>query len=125
MAGSWRIEFYREPGGKVPVEDWLRQLRREAGPEAAGKVERAITLLEQDGFSLTTEYLHKVQGRPKGIIWELVATHRRNPYRVLFYNRAGNTLVLLVGFHKKTDAIPTAEIERAERRADEDRKRRR
>jgi phage-related protein len=120
MAGVWIVEFYQERSGKIPVADWLKELRKGAGPQAVAKVERAIDLLKESGLSLPTEYLHKL--RAPGI-WELIATYQRNPYRVLFYNRRGTTLVLLVGFHKKTEAVPDAEIERAARRADDDRKR--
>jgi phage-related protein len=64
--------------------------------------------------------IHKVRGD----LWELRATHRKNPYRVLFYNPRGDLIVLLHFFHKKTDAILESDIQRAERRMEDDRRQR-
>jgi phage-related protein len=116
---SWTVEFCRDERDREPVTGWIAELRRGAGRQAVKKVIQAIDLLKENGLSLTTEHLHKIRGE----VWELIATYQRNPYRILFYDRGGGTLVLLVGFHKKARAIPEAEIQRAERRADEDRKR--
>ena len=96
------------------------ELRRGAGPKAVRKVLRQIDLVAEQGLSLGTEHVHKVRGD----LWELLATHQRNPYRFLFYNPERRTLVLLHAFHKKTDAISESDIVKAESRMAEDRRKR-
>lgn len=113
---SWKVEWYDESTGN----EALKKLRRGAGPQAVKRVLRQIDLLRDLGLSAPSEHVKKVRGD----LWELRATWNRNPYRILFYNPSGTTLVLLHFFHKTTDAILQGDIDRAERRMQEDRERR-
>jgi phage-related protein len=120
---GWRVERYTDPEGRIPVDRFLRDVRK-AGPAHLAKVERQVRLLEELGLGLGREHIARLRTRQVAC-WELRATFQRNAYRITFYNPEGRTLVLLHGFLKKTDAVPKAEIERAERYATDDRRRRR
>jgi phage-related protein len=115
----FRVEPFIDNRGRDVIGDFLREVGR-SNKKARSKIERAVGLLAENGFDNPDDLVRKVRGD----LWELRATFQRNPYRVLFYNPAGQTFVLLAGFLKKTDAISEADIQRAERRMAEDRERR-
>ncbi len=117
---KWTVEMYQDARGDEPVSAWLAKDVRRAGKQQVAKIGRAIDLLEAEGLALPTQYLHKVRGD----IWELLATFQRNAYRVLFYNPAGRTLVLLHGFAKTTNAIDERDVGTAERRMADDKTKR-
>lgn len=114
---SWNVQWYTDSKGRSPGEEFLADLRKGAGPQAVKKVLQRIDMLESLGLAGGTDLVHKVRGD----LWELLATHKNNPYRVLFYNPRERMLVLLHFFHKKTDAILESDIDRALRRMAEDR----
>lgn len=120
MASTWTVEHYRHPNGEVEGVEFLKKLRRGAGPKAVAKVNAKIRMLGEVGLSGGTGLVKKVGGD----LWELRAEDAGNPYRVLFYDAGDGVLVLLHFFHKKTDAIRESDRMAAERRMADDRARR-
>jgi phage-related protein len=118
---EWQVVHYRDHSGKDPIDGFLRDLRKGAGPKAPAKILRQINLLADLGFSAPDDLVRKAPGD----LWELRATFQRNPYRILFYNPMGRTLVLLHVFHKKEQNIPESDILKAVRRMVDDREQRR
>ena len=53
---SWLIEFYKQPSGKSPVEEWLDSLSIDARVE----VLRIIGLLKEFGIELEMPYVKPV-----------------------------------------------------------------
>lgn len=45
--------MYQDPQDKVPVEEWLRELRKGAGPKAVQKVLATVDLLRAEGLGDT------------------------------------------------------------------------
>jgi phage-related protein len=117
METKWQVETFQDDRGQDVIAAFLKNLRIGAGPKAVAKIERAIDLLVDLGFNAPDDTVRKVRGD----LWELRATYQKNPYRVLFYNPTGRTMVLLHVFHKKEQAISESDILKAERRMAEDR----
>ena len=105
---SWLIEFYKQPSGKSPVEEWLDSLSIDARVE----VLRIIGLLKEFGIELEMPYVKPVQNK----LYELRAKDKDGIYRVLYLAASGKRFVLLHGFIKKTQKIPQKEIEIALKR---------
>lgn len=125
MAASegWRVEEYTDKRDKRPVDEFLRAIRKGAGPKHEARIRRQIKLLEAMGLELGREHIARLKSR-RTAVWELRATFQKNPYRILFYQPEDRTLVLLHGFHKKVDAVPASEIQKAEAEAEDDMRRR-
>jgi phage-related protein len=98
--------FYRTAAGREPVRDWLRSLSPDDRKILGGDVD-----LVQWGWPL---------GRPlvdhlRDGIWEVRSSLDNRNARILF-GLAGEEMVLLHGFIKKTRATPLEELDVAERR---------
>lgn len=122
---GWTVEFYTDRNGRSPVERFLREIRRGPGRKHETRILRQVEALRRDGLGASGDLIAKMKTGGKVSIWELRATFQKNPYRVLFYNPGGRTLVLLHAFLKKTNAVPVAEVQRAEAAALDDQERRR
>ena len=103
------IGFYRTAGGVEPVREWLMSLPAEIRKEIGGDIRNV-----QDGWPLGKPY---VDGFGDGL-YEVRTSHKAQQYRVLFIIVEG-TMVLLHGFHKKTQKTPAAELDLARRRQKE------
>lgn len=103
----YKIVFYTTRRGDSPVKDFLESLDTKARTKAVA----FITLLAGEGHKLLRPYTDTLRGR----IRELRIPYRTNQYRVLYFFFQGDSIVLLHGFTKKTQAIPEREIERAGR----------
>lgn len=112
---AWRVEDFRDDRGNDVILDFIYQVRRGQGPDAVTRIIRVIRLLRDFGLGLSTDHLHRVRGDAD--LWSLRANWRRNAFRFLLYNPAGNTLVLLEPFIEQSeDPIPASSIERARAR---------
>lgn len=120
MAIKWTVEFYQHPNGEIEGVEFLKKLRKGAGPDAVSKVRAKVRMLEVVGLAGGTGLVKKLPGD----LWELRIEFKNNPYRVLFYEAGNGVLVLLHFFHKKTDAILESDKSTAERRMADDRTRR-
>jgi phage-related protein len=100
------VRFYRQPGGKEPVRDWLLSLSRE------------------DKLAIGTDIKTVEFGWPVGLpvcgslgdgLWEVRSTLSNRIARVLFCV-ADDTMWLLHGFIKKQQKTPKQKLELARRR---------
>ncbi|MEI6127795.1 MAG: type II toxin-antitoxin system RelE/ParE family toxin [Pseudomonadota bacterium] len=104
----WEIEFYRDEAGREPVAEFLDDL-----PDSArAKAVRLIELLATYGVLLKEPHTKQVRGK----IREIRITDRIGAVRVLYFGYTGGQFILLHGFIKKTDKIPSREIDIAEKR---------
>jgi phage-related protein len=106
--GEWTTQFYTEPNGDSPVEEFLG----------------GLDLKTQTRFKWSIEQLRvrNVQAREplvkhlEGKIWELRRESDTNIYRLLYVFLSGRRILFLQGFQKKSQKTPQGEIEIAERR---------
>lgn len=105
---EWIAEFYVEPNGKSPVEEFLNSLDLKT---------RARFL-----WSMEQLRMRNVQAREplvrhlEGELWELREESRTNIYRIVYFFFTGRRIVFLHGFQKKTQKTPGKELETARRR---------
>lgn len=83
------------------------------------KIAAILELLEGQGPQLRRPYADVVRGPLR----ELRVQFARHEYRALYFFMLRDLVVLVHGFAKKTDAIPQREIETAEGRMDDYRRR--
>ena len=104
----YRIAFYRTARGESPVEEFLNALPEKHQRKIAGFLE----LLEEHGPALMRPYADHVRGPLR----ELRVPFGRHAYRVFHFIAAGDRVVLLHAFAKKTPDLPAREIATAEGR---------
>jgi len=105
---QWRVVFYQDSRGRIPVDDWIRELAE----QDQVRIFKTIDLLKTYGLRLTLPHSRHLQGK----LWELRVAAARRDYRVLYTAATGRRFVLLHGFAKKTPKTPPREMEIAERR---------
>ena len=104
---DWRIEYFRESSGRVPVQDFIDQLTTE---------ERVETMVGIDMLRTHSLSLGRPWVAPLGNgLWELRIRSRRQ-LRILYVAHTGKTFVLLHALVKKTRQVRRSEIETATRR---------
>ena len=109
------IHFYRTTRGEQPVERYMAMLDIRHRQKVAIRLE----LLAQAGPDLRRPYADVVSGP----IRELRIPFGRLEHRILYAFFAGQAVVLLHAFAKKTDAILRKDLETAmERKKDVDRR---
>jgi phage-related protein len=99
------IVFYETESGNCPVDDFLNGLN----DKHRAKAIRNLELLQEFGHLLGGGFVDHVQDG----IYELRVSFGGNISRVLYFVPAGDLIVLLHGFVKKTNKIPPAEIKTA------------
>jgi phage-related protein len=104
---DWRIAYFREGGGRSPIEEFIERLTKEEQVETMV----GIDMLRSHGISLGRPWVAPLG---KGL-WELRIRSRRQ-LRILYFLHTERTFVLLHGFIKKTREVPQAEIQMALRR---------
>jgi phage-related protein len=98
---------YREANGSVPLLDWLDGLSQMARRKCLVQIE----LLVEFGYELRRPHCDLLE---RGI-WELRARAGHVQYRILYFFRGQNAVILSHGFSKE-QYIPAVEIEKAVRR---------
>jgi hypothetical protein len=101
------VLLFQEPGGRSPVLEWLRQLRR-TDPKAFAKCVAAIDRLRELGHELrrpTADYV-------RDGIHELRARKGNVNYRLLYFFRGRGVAVLAHGLTKE-GVIPDFDLARA------------
>ncbi len=101
------VFFYREKNGKVPVLDFLADLRRN-DRRAYAKCVARVRRLAQVGYELKrpdADYLREG-------IYELRVRIGRLNYRILYFFHGRNVALLSNGLRKER-TVPETEIERA------------
>ena len=104
------VVFYREPEGKVPVLDWLSDLRK-TSTGAYGRCLAAIERLAEAGHELRRPLADLLEDG----IHELRIRKGRVNYRILYFFY-GRDLTVLGHAITKEDVVPAIEIERCVRR---------
>ncbi len=107
---TWRITFYEDENGKVPVKEFIDSL-----PELVqGKFIYIVDLLEEYGLEVKEPYVKSMTGYKK--LKEVRIKGKDNIYRVMYFTFKDKTFVMLHGFVKKSEKTPVKEIEIAEKR---------
>ena len=107
---GWSIEFYIADDGQSPVRDFLAALDAKTQVRFAWSIEQLR--------------LRNIQARPPlvrhldGKLWELREESSTNIYRLLYVFFAGQRIIFLHGFQKKTQKTPRRELETALARLD-------
>ena len=109
------IIFYKTENGKSPVEEFLDTLTS----KQAQKVTWVLRVI-RDLNQIPQEYFKKLVNTE---IWEVRVKSGNNIFRILGFKDGLNFVVLTNGFQKKTQKTPKSEIELAERRMREYKKR--
>ena len=99
------VIYFKDERGQAPVLEWIDTLSDEAEAAIADRVER----LEQQGFQLSQVHAHQLRDG----IYELRARVGKSRYRVFYFFHRRVAAVLTHGMVKKSDAVPSAEIDRA------------
>lgn len=101
----FEIVFYTGARGDSPVRTFLDKLP----PRAQHKAAALIDLLSSRGPLLHRPHADAVQGSLR----ELRVISGRQHYRILYAFILKTRILLLHGFHKKTDRLPAGEIQAA------------
>ena len=103
------INFYRQPNGKSPIEEFLDSL---TGKQAQ-KVLWVLQLIEELE-TVPRQYFKKLVDSEG--IWEVRVQFGNDIFRLLGFFDGGTLLILTNGFAKKTQKTPPQEIALAVRR---------
>ena len=104
---DWRINYFREDGGRSPVESFIDALSTDEKADTMV----GIDMLRSHGVSLGRPWVAPLG---KGL-WELRIRTRRQ-LRILYFLSMERNFVLLHAFVKKTREVPDSEIRIATRR---------
>jgi phage-related protein len=105
---EWTVEFYEEPDGRAPVEEFLDSLRTEGRAKALALVQA----LRAHGPTLPFPYSSQAAGK----IRELRTQCGKDKIRILYFADAKRTFILLHGFVKRTAKLEPSELAKAESR---------
>ena len=105
---AWTVEFYTDPKGRSPVEEFLNSLPS----RDRDHVVQFLLLLQERGVRLRAPYVRHLQGK----LWELRVRTRGSAYRIIYFAHTGQRFILLHGFVKKTRRTPRQALETAEQR---------
>jgi phage-related protein len=98
------VVYYRE-GGRVPMDEWLAQLR----PEARDVCIAHLRLLQRKGFELRRPLADFLADD----IYELRAKWRGINYRILYFFHGCQAIVGSHGLMKQRASAPESEMRRA------------
>ncbi len=112
---AWEVFYYQSERGHSPIEDFLNALPR----KGRAKCIAYLDLLEESGFNLPRSFIAKVRGD----IWELRPEWGGTEYRLLYFALVGNRIVILHALSKSTQKLRAKDIEVAEDRMKDVRRR--
>ena len=105
MEKKFTVEFYETLKGEKPCLEFLNTLE----VKLRAKAFRDMALLEEKGTELRLPYSEHLDDG----IFELRTKQGRNIIRNLYFFFVGNKIIVTHGFRKKTQKVPSGEIERA------------
>lgn len=108
----WTINFYRQPNGQSPIEEFLDSL---TGKQAQ-KVLWVLEVIEE--LEVVPRQYFKKLVDSEGI-WEVRVQFANDIFRLLGFIDGGSLLILTNSFAKKTQKTPPQEIALAIRRKNE------
>ncbi len=100
------VRFYKTEGGTEPVRDWLKSLSMD-DKKAIGADIKTV----QFGWPLGMPIVKKLEPG----LWE-VRSHIKDGIARVLFTVCDKTMVLLHGFIKKSQAIPTDDLDTARKR---------
>ena len=105
---EWTTEFYVDPAGSSPVEEFLDSLDHQTRARFRWSMEqlRARNVQTREPLARHLE----------GDLWELRESSRTDIYRIIYFFFTGRRIIFLHGFQKKTRRTPRGELETAQRR---------
>lgn len=102
---KFRLIYYKQEDGFVPMEDFLDSLE----PKLQAKALRDLAVLQAKA-----ELLREPMTKPLGKgLFELRLRQSNDIARMIFFFRPERTIVVTHGFVKKSNKTPRREIERA------------
>jgi len=101
----WQVEFYEEPDGTAPVEDFLESLSIERRAKALAILQK----LRTHGPTLPFPYSSQVEGK----IRELRTQYGKDKIRILYFGDSKRQFILLHGLIKRSDKLEKADIDTA------------
>ena len=104
------VRFYKTGAGNEPVKDWLKKLK----PADRQLISEDIKTVEI-GWPLGMPLVKKMAGRQK--LWEIRSNISHNQVARVLFTVKGQTMLLLHGFIKKSQATPKADLDLASKRA--------
>ena len=104
----WTIEFYRREDGTSPVTEFLETLDK----ETRARFDWSIEQLRVRNIQASEPLVRHLEGT----IWELRRESSTNIYRLFYSLLSGRRILFVHGFAKKTQKLPTRELEVARRR---------
>lgn len=107
------IHFYLTSRGRQPVYEWLKKIQRKE-KERYNRIEPKLFALKENGSSIRSLEIkqEEVKKLKKSDIWQL----RVDDDRILFFFDENGDIVITNQFQKKSNATPSKEIDRAEKR---------
>jgi phage-related protein len=104
----WKVFYYQTERGDSPIEDFLAALPR----KARAKCVAYMDMLEEFGFNLPRSVMAKVRGD----LWELRPEWAGTEYRFLYFALVGRRFVILHAVTKKSQKLRSKDMEIAEAR---------
>ena len=101
----FEVDFYEKASGKQPAKEFLLSLDK----KMRAKMLRMIAILAENGTELREPYSKHISDG----IFELRVKVSSNNARVLYFFWSERTIILTNGFIKKTQKIPSEELDRA------------
>ena len=111
MDVGWKIIYYTSPSGDNPVSDFLDTLES----NSQSKLLRILHNIEEYGLDSIIPHIKKLSGTP---FWE-IRILGQDSIRVIYVVPAKFEVLVLHGFKKKTQKIPSKELETASKRYQE------
>jgi phage-related protein len=105
------LVLYTTERGDSPIDEFLDGLDK----KSRAKVAAYLSLLEEQGPNLKRPYADIVRGK----IRELRIHHSSNQYRVFYFFRVRDQIVLVHAFSKKAQQLKEKDIELSERRMED------
>jgi phage-related protein len=109
------VLYFQSERGESPIEDFLNELPR----KARAKCIAYIDMLEEFGLNLPRSFIAKVRGD----LWELRPEWAGTEYRFLYITLIGQRIVIVHALTKKAQKLRPKDVELAEARAAEVRRR--
>ena len=111
MDVGWKIIYYTSPSGDNPVSDFLDTLES----NSQSKLLRILHNIEEYGLDSIIPHIKKLSGTP---FWE-IRILGQDSIRVIYVVPTKFEVLVLHGFKKKTQKIPSKELETASKRYQE------
>ena len=105
---EWAVVFYVDQAGREPVREFFESLDLRTQARFAWSLKQ----LSVRNITAREPLVKHLEGK----IWELRRESNTNSYRLLYSLLPNRRILILHGFHKKTQKTPRSEIELAQQR---------